>query len=189
MSRRIRRIPVHPDPGDVRDLARDELEAILRGADSMIMRGGRTLLMKVLRGSREKRVLELELDQVPVYGRFRHLSNEETLARIDRAIVDGYLRIEYDGRLPLLVFTDAGWSIEKETYACELLSGFDDQLAAGPPFHMAYLKDRNRAMIWRLLDLVEETGDPKYIPLLQAWQQIDYRKVRERLRRVIGRIG
>lgn len=31
-----------------------------------------------------------------------------------------YLRIEYDYRLPLLVFSEKGWQIEKETFAQEL---------------------------------------------------------------------
>jgi hypothetical protein len=50
---------------------------------------------------------------------------------------------------------------------------------------MVYLKDTNRAMILSLLDKVEATRNPKYVPLLIAWQQVDYRKVRERIQTVI----
>lgn len=35
------------------------------------------------------------------------------LAKIDRAIADGYLDIEYDYRLPFLVFTSRGWEIKR----------------------------------------------------------------------------
>ena len=50
---------------------------------------------------------------------------------------------------------------------------------------MSDLKDRNRQVIWRLLDKIEASGDPRYIPALEAWEPIDYRKVRARIRSVI----
>ena len=50
---------------------------------------------------------------------------------------------------------------------------------------MSHLKDRNRGLILLLLDKVEGTNDRKYIPVLKAWEQIDYRKVQSRIRQVI----
>jgi hypothetical protein len=35
-------------------------------------------------------------------------------------IKHGYLEIEYSGRLPVIVFSQKGWEIERETYAEEL---------------------------------------------------------------------
>jgi hypothetical protein len=188
MTRRVHRVEYHLKPARVRELPVEDLRAILRAADPLIARGGRSLLCKVLRGSREKKVLELGLDRIPVHGYYRGIPEDEVLARIDWAIAHGYLDIRYDYRLPLLVFTDEGWAIEKETYARELVDGFDAILAAGPPYDMSYLKDRNRGLILRLLDLVEERGDPRHVPLLEAWAEIDYRKVRERIHRVIQRL-
>ena len=46
----------------------------------------------------------------------RELVLREITVKIDRAIVDGYLDIEYNYRFPFLVFTDRGWEIEKDTY-------------------------------------------------------------------------
>ena len=100
--RRVNRVPVHLDPRGTRTLPIEDLRAILRGADEMILRGGRTLLVNVLRGSRVK---------------------------------------------------DA--------------------------------EDRNRWMIFLLLDRIQASGDGKYIPLLEAWQWIDYKKVRQRIAVVI----
>lgn len=188
MSRKVQRVRCHLDTGGIKQLPREELVAILRGADDLIMSGGRNLLMLVLKGSRQKKLLELGLDQSPVYGYYRNLAPEEILARIDWAIIHGYLDIAYDNRLPLLVFTEAGWEIERETRVEEFLRGFDRMLEAGPPYDMTYLKDRNRGMILLLLDKVEATRDPKYIPLLEAWAQVDYKKVRERIREVIRRL-
>jgi hypothetical protein len=171
-------------------LASEEIRAILRGADDLIMRGGRTLLAKILKGSRSKDVLQLGLDRNPVYGFFRELREEKVLARIDWAILHGYLAVEYDHRLPLLVYTERGWAIEKETYADELLRGLDERLAQGPlPLDMSHLKDKNGSMIWRLLEKIEESGDRKYIPALEAWEPIDYKKVRQRIRQVMHRLN
>jgi hypothetical protein len=189
MSRKVQRVRYYLDPKDVDKLSPEELRAILRGADELIGSGGRSLLVKILKGSHAEEVIRFNLDQCPVFGYFHHLSAENVLARIDRAILDGYLKVEYDYRLPVLVFTDAGWEIEKETFANELLAGFDEFLTKNqPPYDMSYLKDRNRSLIWCLLDKIEASRNPKYLPLLEAWKHIDYRKVRERIEQVMQKI-
>jgi hypothetical protein len=189
MSRKDQRVRYHLDPKNVDKLSPEELTAILRGADELIGSGGRSLLVKILKGSHAQDILRLHLDQCPVYGYFRHLSSENVLARIDRAILDGYLKVVYDSRLPVLVFTDAGWEIEKETFANELLAGFDELLKSSqPPYDMSYLKDRNRSLIWCLLDKIEASGNQKYLPLLEAWAQIDYKKVKQRIVKCMRKI-
>ena len=62
---------------------KEEISTILRGADELIMNGGRTLLARILKGSREKKILELELDLSPAYGAFRDLTIEDITACID----------------------------------------------------------------------------------------------------------
>jgi RQC domain-containing protein len=189
MSRKAQRVRYELDPKNVKKLSPEELKAILRGADELIGSGGRSLLVKILKGSHAEEVLRLHFDQCPVYGYFHDLSADEVLARIDRAILDGYLKIVYDYRLPVLVFSDAGWEIEKGTFANELLAGFDKLLMKSqPPYEMSYLKDRNRSLIWCLLDKLEASRNPKYLPLLKAWEQIDYKKVRERVQEVMRKI-
>ena len=188
MSRKSRRVVFELDAKGLKELPEAELNAVLRGADEIIGRGGRTLLTRILRGSRIKKVLEYELNQSPVYGYFHNLSDHDTLARIDWAILHGYLRIEYNHRLPVLVFTQKGWEIERNNYANELLEGFDEILRDGPPYPMEYLKDRDRGMILLLLDKTGATGDPRYIPLLEAWRNVDYQKVRRRIGQVIHQL-
>ena len=189
MSRKVQRVRYDLDPKDVDKLPSEELKAILRGADELIGSGGRSLLVKILKGSHAQEVLRLHLDQCPVYGYFHDLSAENVLARIDRAILDGYLKVVYDYRLPVLVFTDAGWEIEKETFANELLAGFDKLLTTSqPPYDMSYLKDRNRTLIWCLLDKIEARGNPKYLPLLEAWEQLDYKKVKQRIEQIMRKL-
>lgn len=189
MSRKAQRVPYRLDDHGLPALTSQELKTILRGADDLILRGGRTLLAKVLKGSHDRRVLEYQLDHSPAYGYYHALANWDILARIDWVIANGFLRVEYDGRLPLLAFTADGWEIEKETYASELLEGFERLLAnSEATWDMSYLKDRDRGLIELLLDKVEATGDRKYVPLLDAWAQIDYRKMQQRIRQVIQQL-
>ena len=68
MSRRSRRVAVNLDAKGLKELAEDDLNAVLRGADDIITQGGRTLLMRILRGSANKDVLDRGLGQSPVYG-------------------------------------------------------------------------------------------------------------------------
>ncbi len=185
MSKRVQRVPYTLDAGGVVSLSAAEIVAILRGADAMIGRGGRTQLSKLLKGSREATVLDHGLQHNPSYGFYRDLSLDEILHRIDWMIEEEYLGIVYDYRLPVLVFTDRGWSIEMATMAAELLDGFDERLASGPPYNFSDLKDRHRGMIFLLLEMVAASGRPDFIPLLRAWAEVDYAKVRARIGGVI----
>jgi hypothetical protein len=187
MSHKINRVKYHLDSKGIKDLPYEEIVAILRAADDLIMRGGRNLLSKLLKGSKEKRIIELGLDKNPSYGFYRDISLENTLAKVDWVIKNNYLAIEYDYRLPLLVFTDKGWEIEKDTYSTELLKGFDTMIESGTDYYnMNYLKDKNRGLIFLLLDKVKQTNDKKYIPILEAWKEIDYKKVKQRINQVIN---
>jgi len=188
MSQRSRRVAVKLDAKGLKELSEDDLKAVLRGADDLIAQGGRTLLMRILRGSANKDVLDRGLDQSPVYGYFRDLSNEDTLARIDWAILNGYMRIELIDRLPLLVYTQKGWEIEREQYANDMLDSIAATFRDGPPCDMAHLKDRDREMILLLLRKIEATGDARFIPALETWIKVDYKKVRQRIRQVIQQL-
>ena len=190
MGRKVRRGRYTLDTRGIKHLPQKEIAAILRGADDLIMSGGRSLLVKILKGSRAKKVLELELDKSPVYGYYTSLTMDQILARVDWTIVHGYLDIAYDYRLPLLRYSDRGWEIERETYAGELLQEFDEMLKSGcEEFDMDHLKDRSRDMILLLLDKVEATGERKYIPILEAWAEIDYKKVRKRIGQVVDMLN
>ena len=98
MGRRIRRVPVNLNIDDLQPVPFDEIKVILRGADPIIMSGGRTLLAKILKGSRESKALELNLDRCPVYGFFKDFSIKAITTKIDWLILNGYLSIEYDYR-------------------------------------------------------------------------------------------
>lgn len=186
MGKRVNKVRYQLDTKGIRELPFAEIKAILRGADDLIMTGGRSMLAKILKGSREKKILELGLDKSPVYGFFKELTIKEITAKIDWLIINGYLDIKYDYRLPLLVYTEKGWEIEKDTYSDELLDKLQELLKTGDYSFVLDLKDRNRAMILLLLEKIRATRDKRFIPLLEAWAEIDYKKVRAVIRDVIN---
>lgn len=175
---------LHLDP-TIKSLPMADIRAILRGADPLIGIGGRSLLTKILKGSHSKDVLSHGLDSNPSHGYYKGLTPEEVLARIDWTILNGYLYVEYAGQLPMLVYTPAGWMIEQETYADEIMAGFDDLLAINErPYDMLYLKDRHRGMIFRVLEKIQESGDRKYLPILEDWALVDCKKAKEEIHRI-----
>jgi hypothetical protein len=127
MSRQSR-VDFHLDAKGLEPLSPADIRAILRGADPLIDQGGRTLLVKILKGSRDREVVSRGLDRNPAYGFYRSLTAEQVLARIDWTILHGYLRVVYVGRLPVLIYTALGWSIECDAYADELVRSFDQLL-------------------------------------------------------------
>jgi len=186
MSRRVTKIPVRLHPEKTKALPIEEIRMILRGADDIIARGGRTLLCRILKGSKEEKVLELKLNQSPAYGYLHELSNEEILGKIDWLIEHNFLHYEYFGRLPLLVYSPTGWEIEKETYTDELLERFHKMVEVGDTsFDFTQLKDRDRGMIFLLLDKIRIRGDARFVSLLSNWEKVDYKKVQQRIHSVI----
>ena len=190
MSRKVRRVPVSLDSKGITQLSDSEIALILRGADDLIGTGGRNLLSRILKGSRIKRLLELGLDQSPVFGALGDLSLELITARIDWLIINGYLAIEYDYRLPMLIYTHKGWEIERKTYAAEMLMKLDQQISRGDSLEsFEWLNEINRPVIMGLLDAIEASANSKYLPALRSWSSIAVRKVRQKIENVASFIN
>jgi Probable zinc-ribbon domain/RQC domain len=171
---------------DISRLSNEEIIVILRAADAIIAQGGRALLAKILKGSREKKVVQLGLDRCPVYGYFKSEKLDDIMQKIDWMIDHDFLEIEYYGKLPMIVFTGRGWHIESDQYADELLNEWKKWVKQGKQNpNMSYLKDRNREIILLLLDKIKESGEQAFIPYLELWEKVDYKKVRDEIRRTI----
>lgn len=173
------------DSGNIQTLPDEEIKKILRAADELIFTGGRNMLGKILKGSKDKKVLEHGGDQCPSYGFYKALTLQEIGYRIDWMIKTGYLRIEYSNRLPLLVFTDFGWEIERETYADEIFHELANHLGELDSDYIHKLKGRNRGMILLLIEKIQRNGNADFVPLLKAWKDIEYKKVQARLQLAI----
>ena len=148
------RIRYELNTGEITKLQPEEIRVILRAADEMIVTAGRSMLVKVLKGSKDKKVLEYKLDECPSYGYYHDLTMEEIGKRVDYMIVKRYLRIEYSGRLPMLVFTDKGWEIECETYTSEWVCRFKEVVESKVLRLDMFeeLKTVNRQVVFAMLD-------------------------------------
>lgn len=165
----------------------DEILVILRAADDIVGLGGRLQLSKILKGSREKKLLELGLDRNPSYGALKDLTLAQITEKVDQMLEAGLLDTQMNWKLPVIVFTPLGWLIERERRAEEFLWEWDMWLVDDiVPISMEYLKDRNRGMIFLFLYKILCTGDKKYIPFLKIWERAAYKKVRTEINIVIS---
>lgn len=172
------------DTGTIVKVSGADIKVILRGADDLIAIGGRSMLTKVLKGSKDQKLLKHDLQKNPSYGYYQTLTIKEIGYRVDWVIENGYLRIEYQGDFPMLVYTDRGWEIEKETYALELFQRVREAINNQKNQVIFELIDGNRQVILRLLEKIEATNDPRLLPFLATWKLGEVRKVKNRISEV-----
>lgn len=178
---RISRVPYKLNTGNIPPLTEKEIQMVLRAADELIGVGGRTMLAKILKGSRDKRVLERGLDKCPAYGFYKNLTLEEVTYRADWMIAEGYLQIEYSAHLPVLVFSEKGWAIEEETYAKELYQRFCVEMKENRTDIVGEMQTVNRQVVFDVLEKIRASGNDSFLPMLKIWKEREVRKVRERI--------
>ena len=189
MSKKVRRVPVSLDAGEIKDLPQEDMRMILRGADELISTGGRSMLAKILKGSKDKKIFEYKLNECPAYGYYQDMKLDDISKCIDWMIKKDYLRIEYDYRLPLLVFSEKGWQIEKETFAQEIYQRMCLDVKENKARVIFEMKEVNRQVVMRVLDKIEKDGTEEFLPYLEAWKMLEVKKVAVRIAEVENKIS
>ncbi len=189
MSRKVRRVPVSLDAGEIKDLPQEDTRMILRGADELISTGGRSMLAKILKGSKDKKIFEYKLNECPAYGYYQDMKLDDISKCIDWMIKKDYLRIEYDYRLPLLVFSEKGWQIEKETFAQELYQRMCLDVEEKKARVIFEMKEVNRQVVMCVLDKIEKDGTKEFLPYLEAWKMLEVKKIAARIAEVEKKIS
>ena len=184
MSKKVRRVPVSLDAGEIKDLPQEDIQMILRGADELISTGGRSMLAKILKGSKDKKIFEYKLNECPAYGYYQDMKLDDISKCIDWMIKKDYLRIEYDYRLPLLVFSEKGWQIEKETFAQEIYQRMCLDVKENKARVIFEMKEVNRQVVMRVLDKIEKDGTEEFLTCLEAWKLMEVKKVAVRIAEV-----
>ncbi|RCW42666.1 DNA helicase RecQ [Paenibacillus prosopidis] len=82
----------------------DEAKMALSCVGRMKGRFGVTMAAKVLKGSRDKRLLEFGLDRLSTYGLMRHLPEKEITDWLYWLVAEGYLRLS-EGQYPVVSLT------------------------------------------------------------------------------------
>lgn len=189
MSRKVHRVPVILDAGEIKDLPQEDIRMILRGADELISTGGRSMLAKILKGSKDKKIFEYKLNECPAYGYYQDMKLDDISKCIDWMIKKDYLRIEYDYRLPLLVFSEKGWQLEKETFAQELYQRMCLDVEEKKARVFFEMKEVNRQVVMCVLDKIEKEGTEEFLPYLEAWKMLEVKKVAARIAEVENKIS
>lgn len=189
MGKKVRRVPVVLDAGEIKDLPQEDIRMILRGADELISTGGRSMLAKILKGSKDKKIFEYKLNECPAYGYYQDMKLDDISKCIDWMIKKDYLRIEYDYRLPLLVFSEKGWQIEKETFAQELYQRMCLDVEEKKARVLFEMKEVNRQVVMCVLDKIEKEGTEEFLPYLGAWKMLEVKKVAARIAEVEKKIS
>lgn len=188
MSKKVRRVPVVLDAGEIKDLPQEDIRMILRGADELISTGGRSMLAKILKGSKDKTIFKYKLNECPAYGYYQDMKLDDISKCIDWMIKEDYLRIEYDYRLPLLVFSEKGWQIEKETFAQELYQRMCLDVEEKKARVIFEMKEVNRQVVMCVLDKIEKDGTKEFLPYLEAWKMLEVKKIAARIIEVENKI-
>lgn len=189
MSKKVRRVPVVLDAGEIKDLPQEDIRMILRGADELISTGGRSMLAKILKGSKDKTIFKYKLNECPAYGYYQDMKLDDISKCIDWMIKEDYLRIEYDYRLPLLVFSEKGWQIEKETFAQELYQRMCLDVEEKKVRVLFEMKEVNRQVVMCVLDKIEKEGTEEFLLYLEAWKMLEVKKVAARIAEVEKKIS
>lgn len=189
MSKKVRRVPVVLDAGEIKDLPQEDIRMILRGADELISTGGRSMLAKILKGSKDKTIFKYKLNECPAYGYYQDMKLDDISKCIDWMIKEDYLRIEYDYRLPLLVFSEKGWQIEKETFAQELYQRMCLDVEEKKARVLFEMKEVNRQVVMCVLEKIEKDGTKEFLPYLEAWKMLEVKKVAARIAEVEKKIS
>jgi len=157
----------------VAELPAKEIRMILRAADDVVLLGDRRVLAKVLKGSKDRKIMEMQLDKSPAYGYYNELTLEEIVAKINWLIKNFYLEIQYEYGMPLLAYTDQGWEIEMDTFSTELLEKLSISMKQCNYNCVSDLKNRDRTLLLLLLDKIKDSGEKRFIPLLETWEKND----------------
>ena len=189
MSRKKRRPFTLTERKELIEPTEDEINRILFAADYCVLSAGRSTVAKILKGSKEKAILEHELNKNPSYGAFKAKKTEDIIKMIDWMIYRDYLDIEYDGRLPMIKFGYFGWEYFKKLFANKLYiqmatlkKGEEEEIAL-------YFKKLNREVILILLDIIQEKNNPCLIPFLELWRTVECKKLKSKLGRILRELS
>ena len=169
----------------------DEIDVILMGADAIVGQAGRSGLTLILNGSRSKKALEWEWDQLPDYGALQHLTADQITRKVDWCIHHKWLRLEHnrDG-IPLLYHSPKGWERVKQLWVERLLGWFEQWQEAGQPGRVwPRLETIHRDIKFMLLEAVSERDRRDLAPVLRAWFPHEVRAVRTDINRTLQSLG
>lgn len=172
------------------ELTEHERDLILLTADEMIARGGKELLVQVLKGMRSDLVLASGGEKLKHFGVLGELTLGEIEAKIDRIVGEDLLRIEHYWNRALVVHSPAGWERIRSLWAHLLWSSFERRARIGDLGGIyAEVGRVHKEVKLAFLDRVEQEGASRFAPVLEAWQEREGKRIRRRILEVLERLA
>ncbi|HVO31617.1 MAG TPA: RQC domain-containing protein [bacterium] len=185
MSAKIIPFPLHEEIL-LTDVERD---AVLLAADELIAKGGKELLVQVLKGMRSELVLAAGAETLRSFGALGTLTLAQIEGRIDRMLEEDLLRVEQYWDLPLVVHSPAGWERTTRLWATRLHTTLRDRAHAGDAQGIfAEVGRVHREVKMLLLERIEGDGDPAFAPILEAWRDREGKRLKRRIEEVLSRL-
>jgi hypothetical protein len=170
-------------------LSLEERDAILLAADEIIAKGGKELLVQVLKGMRSELVLSSGAENLRHFGSLGSLTLSQIEARIEQMLDLDLLRLEHYWELPLIVHSPAGWGRTTELWADTLYTTIRERASAGDTAGVfAEVGRVHREVKMLLLDRVESTGDCGFVPVLECWRDREGKRIKKRICEVLDRL-
>ncbi|MBN1935631.1 MAG: hypothetical protein JW934_13265 [Anaerolineae bacterium] len=169
--------------------AQDEIDAILMAADAIVGRAGRAGVALILNGSQSKKALAQGWDQLPDYGRLKHLSGDAIARKVDWCIHHDWLRIEYDRDIPLLVHSPKGWERVKTVWVERVLGWFTEWATEQPERVWPRLEHIHREIKLGALETIVQAQQTALSPVLRAWFPHEVRAVRQAINHTLETLG
>lgn len=88
----------------------------------------------------------------------------------------------------MIVFTPKGWEIEKHTYALEWYNKLES-MTYNDSIDIEQIKQLlnvNREVVLIILEMIKKNHNTKFIALLLYWKEIEVKKVRTEINKVIS---
>ncbi len=171
------------------NLTESERDAILLAADELIAKGGKELLVQVLKGMRSELVVAAGAEGMRHFGSLGALTLSQIEARLDRMLEEDLLRIEHYWELPLVVHSPAGWERTTHLWADQLYDAIRDRASVGDVAGIfAEVGRVHREVKMLVLDLVETRGDSGFVSVLESWREREGKRMKRRISEVLERL-
>ncbi|MFD2615615.1 DNA helicase RecQ [Paenibacillus gansuensis] len=149
----------------------EEAQKIFSCIRRMRERFGVSLVAKVLKGSKDRRIMDFRFDELPTYGLFRNLPEKDISAMINYLAAEGYLLME-GGQYPVVKLTQR---------AVTVLAGQERVSRRAVKMASAAQPEPNRELFEELRRLRKEMSEKAKVPPFIIFQDATLREMAENM--------
>ncbi len=163
-------------------LSEQEIDTILRVTGDIAYQGGKNALVLVLKGSRSKDIKEKGLDQIKDYAAFKKETVKVIKNKINWMIENGWLRVEYRQKQPLVFQSARGQERIKKVATEAIFKEFDNWIHNDKAETMALqMKEVNRDVKLNVLQKILSRKMYEYMPIMYYWKTNESKRMKKKI--------